>query len=1244
MLTIIFLKIIYDELGLPKAIALLGKDLDGDGKAELDIADNLAGIPEITETEQADIQSFFNTENANTLSATARTLLHNATSRFVYDFDSYHSSANFDKPVVVASIVREQHNDPGSKLQMGFEYTDGAGKPVMKKIQANQGKAKQIAIKPDGSFTVNDINTADAGSTLLRWIGNGRTVFNNKGNPVKQYEPYFSVTPFYENAKELVETGVTPILYYDSLGRNIQTIFPDETFRSVKFDAWKKLTYDQNDNVQDSLWYIKRMSNPFDAGLTAEGKGPVKEKDAATKSIKHNDTPAQLHIDTLERPIFSLEDNGKDDKNKDLFYTTYIELDIEGNARKITDARGNAVMRYRYDMLGHPVYQNSMDAGERWMLNSVMGNPVLKWDSRDHIFSFTYDALHRPSEMKVDGGEDPANSLNNVYEKINYGESDPAGKKNNLRGKPIEHFDTAGKVSFKRYDLQGNLLESSRQLVDTDYKKVPQWSGAAMTTLEVTQYPTIQKYDALNRITETITADGSSSSFAYHESNLLNKVTVVQNGNSTLFVSSIDYNEKGQRKNIKYKNNVTTDYTYDKNTFRLNHLETKTGTGKEIQNLDYTYDPVGNITLQVDNCIHAQFYKNYLVDGMSGYEYDPLYRLIQADGREHAGQLVFTDNDNSGDFSFMMNPRPHPGDKLAWQSYTQNYLYDPVGNINEMSHVANGKGWTRIYHYKNDSNRLDNTIIDGNATIYKYPHHPNHGFITGMPHLSKMEWNFKDELQATAQQQVNGGNAPTTYYVYDAQGQRVRKIMENSAGKKINERIYLGSAELYFEYDGGVVSLNRDTLHVMDDKQRIAMIDTLKIENGKKINEILVRYQFSNHLGSVSLELNDEDDPKIISYEEYHPYGTTSYQAINADIKSAAKRYRYTGMERDEETGFGYHSARYYIPWLGRWLSCDKSPAKTLQNKFVFVNNRAFNYVDNSGNEEVHPNFLPTSLGESETAKQISDKIKALAQLPSSTTNDELVSRLFEVGNVELEKRGIPKVSVHFQSYEEMKPGTGAGFDEEKWKIEVQRRNLPSSESTNGPAISTEKLAALSSTIFHEFEHVRQTYLGIRYLQSTQELTSSQTKALLGIKDSSGGTDDIDRIISNAASKPKLISGTQEFTLAKEAYELIKTEQAAKSNAGLMSERQKIYDVYAGLSLEFGRLQDLFNSGKILNPDLQTFRELSLQELRSTYWQYRNVLKQAETLRDRYLRILPREGAAEQVGETIQTEVLKKNH
>src|SRR5690625_7871989 len=122
----------------------------------------------------------------------------------------------------------------------------------------------------------------------------------------------------------------------------------------------------------------------------------------------------------------------------------------------------------------------------------------------------------------------------------------------------------------------------------------------------------------------------------------------------------------------------------------------------------------------------------------------------------------------------------------------------------------------------------------------------------------------------------------------------------------------------------------------MEEDHRFVMIETRnEIDDGTE--KQLVRYQMGNHLGSASLELNETG--KVISYEEYHPFGTTAYQAKNASIKSAAKRYRYTGMERDEETGLEYHSARYYLPWLGRWLSGDPIGIGDGVNVFCYTTN-----------------------------------------------------------------------------------------------------------------------------------------------------------------------------------------------------------------------------------------------------------------------------------------------------------------
>ena len=112
----------------------------------------------------------------------------------------------------------------------------------------------------------------------------------------------------------------------------------------------------------------------------------------------------------------------------------------------------------------------------------------------------------------------------------------------------------------------------------------------------------------------------------------------------------------------------------------------------------------------------------------------------------------------------------------------------------------------------------------------------------------------------------------------------------------------------------------------MDDKQRIALVEARNnVDDGTPAQ--VIRYQFGNHLGSSSLEV--DEGARIISYEEYTPYGSTSYQAVRGAVEVAAKRYRYTGKERDEESGLYYHGVRHYVPWLGRWVSADPSGSST---------------------------------------------------------------------------------------------------------------------------------------------------------------------------------------------------------------------------------------------------------------------------------------------------------------------------
>ncbi len=70
----------------------------------------------------------------------------------------------------------------------------------------------------------------------------------------------------------------------------------------------------------------------------------------------------------------------------------------------------------------------------------------------------------------------------------------------------------------------------------------------------------------------------------------------------------------------------------------------------------------------------------------------------------------------------------------------------------------------------------------------------------------------------------------------------------------------------------------------MDDKRRIALVETKTIHDAECIEQPTprMRLQLDNHLGSAILELDDQ--AAIITYEEYYPFGSTSF--------SRAERWR----------------------------------------------------------------------------------------------------------------------------------------------------------------------------------------------------------------------------------------------------------------------------------------------------------------------------------------------------------------
>ncbi|MBK9492742.1 MAG: hypothetical protein IPO07_31180 [Haliscomenobacter sp.] len=182
----------------------------------------------------------------------------------------------------------------------------------------------------------------------LQWIASGKTVLNNKGKPVKQYEPYFSKD---ENKRpnhrfeEPCEQGVTPILYYDAPGRQVRVEMPDGTLSRVEFSPWFTRAYDANDTVMESRWFVD-----MEVILTGMNWVVIRQMHNAPHFLAkiHAGTPTETHLDSLGREVLSMAHNryraleGNSFTRKEEKHLTYTHLDAEGKSPWIRDARASA--------------------------------------------------------------------------------------------------------------------------------------------------------------------------------------------------------------------------------------------------------------------------------------------------------------------------------------------------------------------------------------------------------------------------------------------------------------------------------------------------------------------------------------------------------------------------------------------------------------------------------------------------------------------------------------------------------------------------------------------------------------------------------------------------------------------------------------------------------------------------------------------------------------------------------------
>jgi RHS repeat-associated protein len=181
-------------------------------------------------------------------------------------------------------------------------------------------------------------------------------------------------------------------------------------------------------------------------------------------------------------------------------------------------------------------------------------------------------------------------------------------------------------------------------------------------------------------------------------------------------------------------------------------------------------------------------------------------------------------------------------------------------------------------------------------------------------------------------------------YVYDGDGQRVKKCTEGTTPGTCSSS---ATGTLYWKGMGSAPLTETDlagsvqNVYVFFNGQRIARSD-----NGGAIH-----YYFSDQLGSHGV-VENATATTCEQDIDYYPYGGVE----NDYCSNVAQHYKFTGKERDSESGLDNFGARYNASTMGRFMTPD--PIHIMKQKFLdpqqwnmyaYVRNNPLRFVDPTG-------------------------------------------------------------------------------------------------------------------------------------------------------------------------------------------------------------------------------------------------------------------------------------------------------
>jgi RHS repeat-associated protein len=408
------------------------------------------------------------------------------------------------------------------------------------------------------------------------------------------------------------------------------------------------------------------------------------------------------------------------------------------------------------------------------------------------------------------------------------------------------------------------------------------------------------QYDTFGRLQVLTYPDGEVLTYQYDAGGNLKSAEGVKGTPSSGglyrygYLKSLSYDKFEQRVLLDAGNSIKTAYTYNNQTRRLSNLTAGKGTGNLFQNLNYSYDKVGNI-LGLQNDVPVPPPSQYGGPTAQTFVYDQLYRLTHSQGTyQYAPNKTHTytldlvyDTIHNITRKNQLHTLVQPSQQAITQkktTYDWTYQYNPSGASSTRPHAPIHIG-ERTFTYDANGNQLGWTH-DQNGT--------NRTIV----------WDEDNRIQTLADQ------GHVKYYKYDDQGQRI--IKRGPQG----ETVYVN--QFYTQRPGAT-----GTKHVYAGTTRlVSKLVKQDTPNGNPQGatpyEKDLYFYHPDHLGTSNYITDTQG--KLYEHLEYFPFGEGW---VEENSNTQRTPYLFTAKELDEETGLYYFGARYFDPRTSVWQSGD---------------------------------------------------------------------------------------------------------------------------------------------------------------------------------------------------------------------------------------------------------------------------------------------------------------------------------